>query len=114
MQHDRVIKQALADVQDLLWANSQSSRRLSDHLAIACLRKVFDRPDVKRAVEHGNDTLCAFALRGVNRIVSDDEQPPRAMLNGLRSILRDPDLGQALGLKQNARINLWLKKPPAR
>jgi hypothetical protein len=56
----------------------------------------------------------AFALRGVHRVLADRPEPPRATLDRLCDILNDPDLNQALGIKQNTRMNLWLKKPPAR
>jgi hypothetical protein len=39
---------------------------------------------------------------------------PRIALTQLWDILDEPQLNRALGNKQNARINLWLKKPPAR
>jgi hypothetical protein len=112
MPHDRVIQQALVDVQDLLWANLPPSRKLPDQLAIASLRKLLDRPEVKDALERGNDTVCAFALRGVFRVVAEDG-PPRATLNRLWDILQQPDLGRALG-KWKSLPKLWLKKPPAR
>ena len=112
MPHDRIIQQALVDVQDLLSANLPPSRKLPDQLAIAGLRKLFDRTEVKDALEHGNDTVCAFALRGVYRVVSEDA-PPRATFNRLWDILQQADLSRALG-KQKSPTKLWLKKPPAR
>jgi hypothetical protein len=61
-----------------------------------------------------NDTALCFVLRAVKHILSDKAQSPRAVLNRLWDALDEPELSRALGVKQNSRISVWRKKPPAR
>jgi hypothetical protein len=114
MQYDRVIEQALRDVQDLLLANLTPARHLPDSLAVGCLRTVLGASQVIQALERGNDTAPSFVLRAVNHIMSDKSQPLRVMLNRLWDIMDEPELNRALGIKQNSRMMIWRKKPPAR
>src|SRR5262249_45433095 len=64
-----------------------------------------------QALKRGNDTALCFALRAVNRILSDEGQP-NTTINRLRDVLDEPELNRALG--QNSRMILGQKKPPAR
>jgi uncharacterized protein HemY len=66
---------------------------------------------VHQALKRGNDTALCFALRAVNRILSDEGQP-NTTINRLRDVLDEPELNRALG--QNSRMILGQKKPPAR
>jgi hypothetical protein len=111
--YDRVIEQAVRKAQDMLWANLPPTHRIPDDDVVASVRALVAQPDVKQALERGNDVVCAFALRAVDRVVSDIAQPSRATINQLWDILDQPDLNHALGAKQNSRMNFWLKKPPA-
>jgi hypothetical protein len=69
MQYDRVIEQALRDVQDTLSAN---------------------RP---RALECGSDTALNFVLRGVNH---ETTSPHSAMINRLRDLMDRPERNRGL------------------
>ena len=113
MQCDRVIQQALRDAQDILWANLPPSRNLSDNSAVAGLRAVIAVPAVREAIQQGNDTALCFMLRAVNRILSYKSDNPRKTIDRLWGILDDPELNRMLGLRQNARMILGRKKPPA-
>jgi hypothetical protein len=113
MQYDRVIEQAVQDVLDLLWINLPPTHRLPDERMIACLMAIIGAPEIQRAIEHGSDTALSFVLRGVNRILSETELPPGAMLNLLWDIMEEPELYRLLGTKQNSRAMVWRKKPPA-
>jgi hypothetical protein len=113
MQYDGVIERALQDIQDLLWmVYPPPGIDLTDENAIDCLREIIVVPEVQRAIERGNDTAMSFVLRGVNRILSETELPPTAMLLLLWANMDDAKLNQSLGLKKNPR--LMRKKPPAR
>ena len=48
-------------------------------------------------------TLLTFALRAVERVVSDQSRTNRETINQLWDILDDPHLNKALGLPQNSR-----------
>ena len=113
MQCDRVIQQALRDAQDILWANLPPSRNLSDNSAVAGLRAVIAVPAVREAIQQGNDTALCFMLRAVNHILSYESDNPRKTIDRLWGILDDPELNRMLGLRQNARMILGRKKPPA-
>src|SRR5260370_11666729 len=51
-----------------------------------------------------------FVLRAVNRILSDEDQP-NTTINRLWDVLDQPELNRAL--RQNSRMILGQKKPPA-
>lgn len=112
MQCDRVIRQALRDAQDILWANLPPNRNLSDDAAVAGLRAVIGVPAVREAIERGDDTAMCFMLRAVNRILGDESEIPRRTIDRLWSVLDDPHLNRMLGLKENARMTLRRKRPP--
>jgi hypothetical protein len=114
MQYERVIDQAVRDVQDLLWVNLPPNHNLPDDRTVACIRAVVAQPEIQRAIKYGDDTALSFVLRGANRILSETELPPRAILNLLWGILDEPGLNQLMGLKPSSRVLLWRKKPPAR
>jgi hypothetical protein len=113
MQYDRVIEQALREAQDLLWANLPPTQNLSDERAVVCLRAAIGAARVQEAIEHGNDTALSFVLRAANRILSE-KQANRATIIHLWDILDAPEVNRALGIKQNSRMMIGRKKPPAR
>jgi hypothetical protein len=111
MQYDPVIKRALRDAQDILWANLPPTH---DDGPVFALRKIMRAPAVQEAIEKANDTALCFVLRAVNRIVSDEDQAHRTTISRLWDILDDPELNRTLGIKQNSRVMFGRKKPPAR
>ena len=107
MQYDLPIKRTLRDAQGILRANLPSAKNLPDDQAVKSLWAIVRTPQVREALERGNDTALCFALRAVNRILSDDDQPDRTTINRLWDVLDEPELKRAMG-QQN------MKKPPAR
>jgi hypothetical protein len=95
MQYDPVIKRTLRDAQGILRANLPPAR----DQAAKSLRAIVRTPQVRQALEHGNDTALCFVLRAVNRILSDDDQPNRTTINRLWDVLDEPELNRALGIK---------------
>jgi hypothetical protein len=114
MKYDRVIAQALRDVQDTLSANFPPEGDVPDDRAVACLRAIVGAPEVQRAMERGNDTALNLVLRAVNHVLSESAQPSCTAINRLWDFMDQPELNQALGLPRDPGMNLWLKKPPAR
>jgi hypothetical protein len=53
---------------------------------------------IRSALERSSDTVLAFALRAVERVVSDQSRTNRETINRLWDVLDDPNLNQALGL----------------
>ena len=111
MQYDLVIKRTLQEAQGILWANLPPANNLTDAQAVKSLRDLVRTPQVHQALERGNDTALCFALRAVNRILSDEDQPSTT-INRLWDVLDQPELNS--DLRQNFRMTLWQKKPPAR
>src|SRR6516162_708194 len=75
MQYDLIIKQTLREAQGMLRANLPPARNLPDAQAVKSLRALIRTPQVHQALKRGNDTALCFALRAVNRILSDEGQP---------------------------------------
>jgi hypothetical protein len=113
MQCDRVIRQALRDAQDILWANLPPNHNLTDDAAVAGLRAVIAVAAVQEAIEQGDDTALCFMLRAVNHILGDEAEAPRKTIDRLWGVLDDPELNRALGVRRGARMIVRRKKPPA-
>ena len=111
MQYDLVIKRTLREAQGILWANLPPASNLPDAQAVKSLRALVRAPQVHQALERGNDTALCFVLRAVNRILSDEDQP-NTTINQDWDVLDQPELNS--DLRQNSRMTLWQKKPPAR
>jgi hypothetical protein len=60
-------------------------------------------PSIRSALDRSSDTLLAFALRAVDRLLCDHSRPHPETINLLWGVLDDPHLNKALGLPQNSR-----------
>ena len=107
MRYDLLIERTLRDALGILRANLPPAKNLPDDQAVQSLRAIVRTPQVREALERGNDTALCFVLRAVNRILSDEDQP-NTTINRLWDILDEPEFNRAWGVKQN------MKKPPAR
>ena len=113
MQYDLLIERTLRDAQGILRANLPPAKNLPDNQAVQSLRAIVRTPQVREVLERGNDTALCFVLRAVNRILSDKDQPDRVTISRLWEVLDEPELNRALGIRQNSRMILGRKKPPA-
>jgi hypothetical protein len=104
MSSERTIVDAIKVAQYLLWQNLPSIHNLSDAATVLRFRELVQSPAVRLALERSSDTLLAFALRAVERVLSDQSQTHRDTINRLWDVLDDPYLNKALGLPQNSRI----------
>jgi hypothetical protein len=111
MSYDREMKKALREAQNLLWPGIAVTRSLPDDQTVKAIYNIICRPSVRDAMDRSNDTLPAFALRAVRRVVSSKTLPPAMALNDLRDILSKPELNHALGVDPKSRMILRL--PPA-
>jgi hypothetical protein len=68
MSYDRAIVDAIKVPQNLLWQNLPPTHNLSDAATVLRCRELVRSPAV-RSVERSADTLLAFALRAVERVV---------------------------------------------
>jgi hypothetical protein len=68
------------------------------------LRELVNSPSIRSALDRSNDTILAFALRAVERVLCDHSRPHRQTIELLWDILEDSHLIKALGLPQNSRM----------
>ncbi len=59
---------------------------------------------IRSAWDRSSETLLTFALREVERVISDQSRTNRETINQLWDILDDPHVNNALGLPQNSRM----------
>ena len=105
MNSDRVFEANIRASKSLLWQNLPPTH-LIDAATVIRLRELIDSPPIRSALLHSSDTLLAFALRAVERVVRDQSQSDREIINRLWDVLDDPHLNQALGIPQNSHLML--------
>jgi len=98
---DRVIVEAIKVAQDLLRQNLPPMRSLTDAATVLRLRELVRSPSVRSALDRSSDTLLAFALRAIERVLCDHSRPHRETIDLLWDVLDQPHLNKALGLPQN-------------
>jgi hypothetical protein len=100
MSSDRIIVDAIKVAQDLLLQNLPPAHNFTDAATVMRFRELVRSQAIRSALERSSDTLLTFALRAVERVVSEN----RETINRLWDILDDPRLNKALGLPQNSRM----------
>jgi membrane peptidoglycan carboxypeptidase len=90
--------------QDLLLQNLPPAHNFTDAATVMRFRELVRSQAIRSALERSSDTLLTFALRAVERVVSDQSRTNRETINQLWDILDDPHLNKALGLPQNSRM----------
>ena len=103
MSSDRVIIDAIKVAKDLLWQNLPPTHNLTDVATVMRFRELVRSQAIRSALERSSDTLLAFSLRAVERVVSDQSRTNRETINRLWDVLDDPHLNRALGIPQNSR-----------
>jgi hypothetical protein len=103
MSSDRIIVDAIRVAQDLLSQNLPAAQNLSDAAAVMRFRELVRSQAIRLALERSSDTLFAFVLRAVERVISDQSRTNREMINRLWKVLDEPHLNQALGNAHNRR-----------
>jgi hypothetical protein len=104
MSYDRTIVDAIKVAQDLLRQNLLPAYNLTDATTVMRFRELVRSQAIRSALERSSDTLPTFALREVERVISDQSRTNRETINQLWNILEDPHLNNALGFPQNSRM----------
>jgi hypothetical protein len=104
MSSDRIIVDAIKVAQNLLLQNLPLAHNFTDAATVMRFRELVRSQAIRSALERSSDTLLTFALRAVERVVSDQSRTNRETINRLWDILDDPHLNKALGLPQNSRM----------
>ena len=103
MSSDHVIAEGIKVAQNFLRQNLPSTRNLTDAAVVLRFRELVRSQAIRSALERSSDTVLAFALREVERVLCDQSRPHRETINRLWDILDDPHLNQALGLPGSSR-----------
>ena len=103
MTYERVIVEAIKVAQELLRQNLPPTHNLTDAATVLRLCELVRSPSIRLALDRSSDTLLAFALRAVDRLLCDHSRPHPETINLLWGVLDDPHLNKALGLPQNSR-----------
>ena len=77
MSPDRIIVDAIKVAQDLLAQNLPAAQNLSDAAAVMRFRELVRSQAVRSALERTSDTLFAFALRAVERVIFNQSRTNR-------------------------------------
>jgi hypothetical protein len=101
MSSDRVIVDAIKVAQVLLCQNLPPEGKLTDAATVSRLCEVIRSPSIRSALDRSSDTLTTFALRAVERVLSDRSLSHRETINRLWDVLEDAHLNKALGLPPN-------------
>ena len=104
MSSDRTIVDAIKVAQGLLQQNLPPAHNLTDAVTVMRFCELVRSPAIRSALDRSSDTLLTFALRAVERVISDQSRTNRETINQLWDILDDPHLNKALGLPQNSRM----------
>jgi hypothetical protein len=104
MSSDHAIVDAIKVARTLLSQNLPPASNLPDAATVTRVRELVHSPSIRSALERSSDTLLAFALRAVERVVADQSLTNRQIITRLWDVLDDPHLNQALGIPQNSRI----------
>ena len=104
MSSDRVMADGIKVAQDLLRQNLPATHNLTDAAVVLRFRELVRSQAIRSALERSSDTVLAFALREVGRVLCDQSRPHRETINRLWDVLDDPHLNQALGLPQQSRM----------
>jgi hypothetical protein len=112
MSSDRVILEAIKVAQELLRQNLPPTHNLTDAATVLRLRELIRSPSTRSALDRSSDTLLAFTLRSVERVLCDHSRPHRETINRLWDLLDEPHLNKTLGLPQNSRTTFgpYLKR----
>jgi hypothetical protein len=114
MKQDFMIEFLAHKVGDLLRSNVPPGAQVSDEIAIDTIRSLFATPSAQAALERGSDKARAFAVRAINRVISDIALPTRETLNRLQSIMDELDAKRTSHVNQGTGRKSWRKRPPAR
>ena len=104
MSSDRTIVDAIKVAQDLLRQNLPPTHNLTDAETVMRFREIVRSQAIRSDLDRSSDKLLTFALREVERVISDQSRTNRETINQLWDILDDPYLNNALGFPQNSRM----------
>jgi hypothetical protein len=101
----RVIRRALIQAQDALWANLSPTHNLSDAKTIERIRRIVLSDEVQRALHCNDEPVCVAYLDTIRAIIFQPARPP-VLREALWSVLDQPILNKVLGKRHNSRMTI--------
>ena len=80
MSSDRIIVDTIKVAQDLLWQNLPPTHNLTDAATVMRFRELVRSQAIRSALDCSSDALLTFALRAVERVISDQSRTNREAL----------------------------------
>ena len=77
MSSDRIIVDAIKVAQDLLLQNLPPAHNFTDAATVMRFRELVRSQAIRSALDRSSDTLLTFALRAVERVISDQSRTNR-------------------------------------
>jgi hypothetical protein len=107
---DREIVDAIKSAQRLLWHTYD----LPDAMKVVRLRKFVRSPNVQSALQRSSNTLLAFTLRAVERVIADQSRTDHEKTRRLWDLLlNNPHLIKAMWPQNSPFGPTWLSVRPA-
>ena len=98
MSSDRTIVDAIKVAQDLLRQNLTPTHNLTDAATVMRFRELVRSQAIRSALDRSSDTLLTFALREVERVISDQSQTNREYNKSALGHPRRPASEQRVGI----------------
>lgn len=112
MDYEPIIKGALRDAQELLWANLGPRGSIPADRTVQALDQIIRSAAVQSALSGGGDSALVFYLRAVHLVLMNKSAADKDTISRLWPILDHPHLNELLGIKRNSRI-IRGRNPPA-
>jgi hypothetical protein len=101
----RIVRRALTQIQDALWANLPPTHSPSDAETIEQIRRIVLSEEVQRALRCSDEPVSIAYVDTIRAIVFSRARP-RTLIDALWSVLDHPILNKVLGRRQNSRMTI--------
>jgi hypothetical protein len=103
MDYEPIIKGALRDAQELLWANLDPTNNLPADKMVEAIDHIIRSSAVQSALSSGTDSALGFYLRAVHLVLMNKSAVDKDTVGRLWPILDHPHLNELLGITRNSR-----------
>jgi hypothetical protein len=101
----RIVRRALMQIQDALWANLLPTHNPSDAETIEQIRRIVLSEEVQRALRCGDEPVCIAYVDTIRATVFSRAKPC-TLIDALWSVLDQPILNKVLGRHQKRRMTI--------
>jgi hypothetical protein len=107
MDHQATIEDTLRRAQGMLWNSLPPPAMTPDDVSVKKLRALVKPPKVDKALACSGDTVAAFSLRAMRRVLADHACDECETVTRLWPILDDPMLHAVIGVDLNSRVRIF-------